>query len=47
MTIDSSAQLIKELAKPVKGVSVVVVNVPKREANADLLKEIYSSISSM
>ena len=46
-TIDSSAQLIKELAEPVKGVSVVVVNVPKREVNADLLKEIYNSISSM
>jgi 2-succinyl-5-enolpyruvyl-6-hydroxy-3-cyclohexene-1-carboxylate synthase len=46
-TIDSSVQLLKELAEPVKGVSVVVVNVPKREANADLLKEIYSSISSM
>lgn len=45
--IDSSVQLIKELAEPVKGVSVVVVNVPKREANADLLKEIYNSISSM
>ena len=46
-SIDSSAQLTKELAEPVKGVSVVVVNVPKREANADFLKEIYASISSM
>ena len=46
-TIDSSTQLLKELAEPVKGVSIVVVNVPIREANADLLKEIYNSISSM
>jgi 2-succinyl-5-enolpyruvyl-6-hydroxy-3-cyclohexene-1-carboxylate synthase len=28
-TIDSSVQLLKELAEPIKGVSVVVVNVPK------------------
>ena len=46
-TIDSSAQLLRELAEPVKGISVVAINVPNRNANADLLKEIYSSISSM
>lgn len=46
-TIDSSAQLKAELTEVVNGISVVVVNVPNRDANADLLKGIYSSISSM
>ena len=46
-TIDSLEQLKKEISEPVKGISIVVVNVPNREANADLLKGIYSSISSM
>jgi len=46
-TIESQAQLTKELLEPVKGLSVVVVNVPHREANADLLKGIYSSVASM
>jgi 2-succinyl-5-enolpyruvyl-6-hydroxy-3-cyclohexene-1-carboxylate synthase len=46
-TIDSQAQLTKELSEPVKGLSVVVVSVPNREANADLLKGIYSSVASM
>ena len=46
-SINSPAQLIAELKEPVKGLSVVVINVPDREANADLLKGIYSSISSM
>jgi 2-succinyl-5-enolpyruvyl-6-hydroxy-3-cyclohexene-1-carboxylate synthase len=46
-TINNQAQLITELSEPVKGLSVVVVNVPNREANADFLKEIYSSVSSM
>jgi 2-succinyl-5-enolpyruvyl-6-hydroxy-3-cyclohexene-1-carboxylate synthase len=46
-TIDSSAQLKAELTEVVKGISVVVVNVPNREANAELLKRIYSGIASM
>jgi len=46
-TIDSQAQLITELSEPVKGMSVVVVNVPDRDANADFLQGIYKSISSM
>jgi len=46
-TIDSQAQLITELSEPVKGISVVVVNVPDRDANADFLQGIYKSISSM
>jgi 2-succinyl-5-enolpyruvyl-6-hydroxy-3-cyclohexene-1-carboxylate synthase len=46
-TIDSSAQLKAELTEPVKGISIVVVNAPDRDANADLLKGIYNNISSM
>jgi 2-succinyl-5-enolpyruvyl-6-hydroxy-3-cyclohexene-1-carboxylate synthase len=46
-TIDSLPQLKAEITEPVKGISVVVVNVPNRDANADLLTGIYSSISSM
>ena len=46
-TIESQAQLNKELSEPVKGLSVVVVSVPNREANADLLKGIYNSVASM
>jgi 2-succinyl-5-enolpyruvyl-6-hydroxy-3-cyclohexene-1-carboxylate synthase len=46
-TIDSLPQLKAELAEPIKGIAVVVVNVPNRDANAELLKEIYNSVSSM
>jgi 2-succinyl-5-enolpyruvyl-6-hydroxy-3-cyclohexene-1-carboxylate synthase len=46
-TIGSEKELITELLAPVTGVSVVVVNVPDREVGADLLKEIYNSVSSM
>jgi 2-succinyl-5-enolpyruvyl-6-hydroxy-3-cyclohexene-1-carboxylate synthase len=46
-TIDSQAQLTKELSEPVKGVSVVVITAPDREANADFLKKVYSQVDSM
>jgi 2-succinyl-5-enolpyruvyl-6-hydroxy-3-cyclohexene-1-carboxylate synthase len=46
-TIDSLPQLKVVLTEPVKGISVVVVNVPNRDTNADLLKGIYSGIASM
>ena len=46
-TIGTQKELTKELSEPVKGMSVVVVNVPNRDANADFLKGIYKSISSM
>jgi 2-succinyl-5-enolpyruvyl-6-hydroxy-3-cyclohexene-1-carboxylate synthase len=46
-TIDSQAQLMKELSEPVTGISVVVVDAPNRETGADLLKGIYNSVSSM
>ena len=46
-TISSQKELIAELSEPVQGLSVVVINVPDREANADFLKGIYNSVSSM
>ncbi|WP_190286195.1 2-succinyl-5-enolpyruvyl-6-hydroxy-3-cyclohexene-1-carboxylic-acid synthase [Candidatus Planktophila dulcis] len=46
-TIGAQKELTTELSEPVKGMSVVVVNVPNRDANADFLKGIYNSVSSM
>jgi 2-succinyl-5-enolpyruvyl-6-hydroxy-3-cyclohexene-1-carboxylate synthase len=46
-TIRTQKELITELSEPVNGLSVVVVNAPNREANADFLKGIYNSVSSM
>ena len=46
-TIGTQKELTTELSEPVKGMSVVVVDVPNRDANADFLKGIYKSISSM
>jgi 2-succinyl-5-enolpyruvyl-6-hydroxy-3-cyclohexene-1-carboxylate synthase len=46
-TISSQKELMTELSEPVRGISVVVVNAPHREANADFLKEIYKNVSSM
>jgi len=46
-TVSNQSELQSELKKPVKGLSLVVVNVPDRESNADHLKGIYDSISSI
>ncbi len=46
-TIGSQKEIITELSTPVQGISVVVVNVPNRDANAEFLKGIYNSVSSM
>jgi len=46
-TISTQAELKSELASPIKGVSVVVITAPDREANADFLKKVYSQVDSM
>ena len=46
-TITTIAQLKKTLATPVQGISIVVAKVPSRDANADSLKAIYDSMSSI
>ena len=45
--ISNQAELKAEIATPVKGVNVVVITAPDREANADFLKKIYSQVDSM
>jgi 2-succinyl-5-enolpyruvyl-6-hydroxy-3-cyclohexene-1-carboxylate synthase len=45
--ISNQAELKAEIATPVKGVSVVVLTAPDREANADFLKKVYSQVDSM
>jgi 2-succinyl-5-enolpyruvyl-6-hydroxy-3-cyclohexene-1-carboxylate synthase len=46
-TISTQVELKAEIAAPIKGVSVVVVVAPDREANADFLKKVYSQVDSM
>ena len=46
-SVGTKSELLAEIEKPVSGLSVVVVTVPDRESNADLLKGIYNSVSSM
>lgn len=46
-TVENQSQLIAELVKPVSGLSLVLVKVPDRESNADNLKAIYDSLSSL
>jgi 2-succinyl-5-enolpyruvyl-6-hydroxy-3-cyclohexene-1-carboxylate synthase len=46
-SVGTKSELHVEIGKPVSGLSVVVVNVPDRESNVDLLRGIYSSVSSM
>ena len=46
-TISTQAELKSELVAPIKGVSVVVITAPDREANADFLKKVYSQVDSM
>lgn len=45
--ITQQAELIAELAKPIKGISLAVIEVPNREANADNLAAIFKSIDSI
>jgi 2-succinyl-5-enolpyruvyl-6-hydroxy-3-cyclohexene-1-carboxylate synthase len=41
------SELISDLSTPVVGISVVVIDVPTRETNADLLKNIYTKMDSL
>jgi 2-succinyl-5-enolpyruvyl-6-hydroxy-3-cyclohexene-1-carboxylate synthase len=45
--IDAQSQLKSEISASIQGLSVVVVNVPSRDTNADFLQGIYKSISAM
>ncbi len=46
-TVKNEAELKEEIARPVNGLSLVVVQVPDRERNADHLQKIMSSVESM
>jgi len=46
-TISSINELKKTLKSPVKGISIVVANVPSRDENADSLKAMYESMNSI
>jgi 2-succinyl-5-enolpyruvyl-6-hydroxy-3-cyclohexene-1-carboxylate synthase len=45
--ISTQAELQSEISAQISGISIVVVNVPPRESNADFLQGIYKNISSM
>jgi 2-succinyl-5-enolpyruvyl-6-hydroxy-3-cyclohexene-1-carboxylate synthase len=45
--ISSKDELVRDLAEPVKGISVVVVQVPSRETNANLIENIYAKMGSL
>jgi 2-succinyl-5-enolpyruvyl-6-hydroxy-3-cyclohexene-1-carboxylate synthase len=46
-SVSNHKELQDELAKPVVGVSVVVINAPTRESNGDNLKKIYQLIEGI
>jgi 2-succinyl-5-enolpyruvyl-6-hydroxy-3-cyclohexene-1-carboxylate synthase len=46
-SIDNAAELSKEITAPIKGLSVVVLDVPNREANADLIKDLAEKMKSL
>ena len=45
--INTLKDLVTQVKAPIKGISVVVCNVPNRESNADTLKSIVDSLSSI
>lgn len=45
--IHNASDLVKELSAKVEGLSVVVLDVPNREANADLIKELAGKMNSL
>jgi 2-succinyl-5-enolpyruvyl-6-hydroxy-3-cyclohexene-1-carboxylate synthase len=45
--INNLKDLEAEIKAPINGISVVVCDVPDRESNADNLKSIYESLSSI
>lgn len=45
--VENQAELKAELVKPISGISLVLIKVPDRESNADNLKAIYESVTSL
>ena len=45
--ISKESELIADLSAPVEGISVIVIDVPTRETNADFIKNIYAKMDSL
>jgi 2-succinyl-5-enolpyruvyl-6-hydroxy-3-cyclohexene-1-carboxylate synthase len=45
--VTNQSELVSELSKPVSGLSLVVVNVPNRDENAENLSSIFKSVDSI
>jgi 2-succinyl-5-enolpyruvyl-6-hydroxy-3-cyclohexene-1-carboxylate synthase len=46
-SVNSVAQLEKELSLPIEGIRVVIAQMPDRESNADLIKQVHSSLQKI
>jgi 2-succinyl-5-enolpyruvyl-6-hydroxy-3-cyclohexene-1-carboxylate synthase len=46
VTVEGMTDLLEKLSLPIRGLSVVVANVPSRDENAKLIKAIYSKIEN-
>lgn len=44
VTVKDQTQLTKEMAKPIQGLSIIVAQVPSREENATILRNLYSDL---
>jgi 2-succinyl-5-enolpyruvyl-6-hydroxy-3-cyclohexene-1-carboxylate synthase len=46
-TVSSVEQLTKELSQPIEGLRIVIAQMPDRESNADLIKQVHSSLQKI
>jgi 2-succinyl-5-enolpyruvyl-6-hydroxy-3-cyclohexene-1-carboxylate synthase len=46
-TVNSVDQLTKELTQPIDGLRIVIAQMPDRESNADLIKQVHSSLQKI
>ena len=46
-SVNSVDQLERELSQPIEGIRVVIAQMPDRESNADLIKQVHSSLQKI
>lgn len=46
-SVNSVDQLQKELSAPIEGIRVVIADMPNRESNADLIRQVHSSLQKI
>jgi len=46
-SVNSVDQLVKELSQPMNGLRIVIAQMPDRESNADLIKQVHSSLQKI